>query len=1496
MNNLYVAFLVFRITMSKISAVSNNLFFMFPSIAGNNTILLSIFGSNMTISSSFGIVAMIISIIYHRIIIRRVLRQVSEFLAVTEESAENQGFDDDSDDPESDRGSVSGQRHHQDHQLREIARRLNPNDLDLAIRFIMGGLGNKETKIEIVGNILNMASQLNQENCSLLISSAIFYAFIANLPSMAYFSLRRAYTFKHDMLHRLTIWRGMGELIHFHKEASEEHVVGSYLKDLALRRTSIQHTMKSIWEKMMDERVDTKTMISLTDSFTKQKTEALILWNFVVRSYNENPNVLRQYGIFLEEIEADTDTSQQLFQEASMLETALQKRRLNEQEKQKQGPNSKVKRRSFSNPVAERPRSNSNLNSALKSRARVHPLDSPTPGHRWDQTFDDHFDELDGDADGLESIPDKVNDGIFDVGFDQGVDFDSSRKALFRRSIDSHKPRFATKLLFGGLLTFFVASVLATFIFINHSNNVVQVPQFTIESCRMVDVAVDTVRVFRFVQLSNQMEIVPADDDITQEKLANITSRVMTKAAQRIHLYAAKFNDDLIGLKSWTTPDVPLRYPIINANFTDPDASIFSEVKDTMIYQLKILGENIDIMSTRIRNMYNSIHPTEIFGPFSFNNEVTLTSMPSMTVWLNIYTLSDELLEHCESSIEDYTESVVKNSIISMIAVIVFSVLRIAMFAIVLLVLALILREKKRVLHLLSTRIPKEDISRVYRYIDERLKESSSLAEESSRFAKMSSAKRVDLFSTRNGFWIILTILLLIVFEITFIALSSVTHYMVITTQLDKTSVLHSAALVKQYSAEDDLFMMQYFFDDSHHTFSRTRERYDLSWENTQKLQIQLHKMQDQLASAIAVMKFGGQFLGGGTGSVVGFVKSQARDVRQLMTVGSCPEGSDNSVLDLVDEDQLPPIFTGECLPSTESLLSLLKQKVATSFERYQSLWNKTASTSSFGHLSPALKKDTHEHFLFTGMLLDSVDHMMMSYMNDHSQITVFVTIFEIMFGIGIVAVGILALLSFYLFTQLLKRNQVIRQLLHWIPISTLENVRPLREYVLHHSIQSTSTQRRSIDEDQKTLSILHAAADGIVLLTDQYTIMETNRSACKQLDMIPAELIGIKFLDFVSPSSHKVLESTMKYLFNKRKQIQAIDMEQQNERSIKKIGESDEFEEHHANSIKDDMMAVVREVDMVRTKDGSKFPARLSLNAGLLNGRMVMTIFIRDITQEHKQRELLEMEKKNSEQLLLNVLPEKIAMRLKNGEQNIADRFEDVTCLFSDMVNFTEMGGHLTPGELVEMLNALVIQFDEHTTAFGIEKIKTIGDAFFAVGGLDVGSRQTTENAVKSAATRSHPEQVCRLGIAMLMSVDDYNAHMRPEHIPPVVVRIGIHTGPIIAGVIGTIKYVFDVFGDTVNVASRMESTGVPGKIQVSRQTYQRVFDLFRFKERTINVKGKGEMTTYVLCPEENEIVVKRQVKEDKKDRGEDVVDDDALDLGHEHFNTRDESSEDLL
>lgn len=209
-----------------------------------------------------------------------------------------------------------------------------------------------------------------------------------------------------------------------------------------------------------------------------------------------------------------------------------------------------------------------------------------------------------------------------------------------------------------------------------------------------------------------------------------------------------------------------------------------------------------------------------------------------------------------------------------------------------------------------------------------------------------------------------------------------------------------------------------------------------------------------------------------------------------------------------------------------------------------------------------------------------------------------------------------------------------------------------------------------------------------------------------------------------------------------------------------------------------------------------------------------------------------LRLAQQKSDHLLLNILPAAIVEALKKGENTKAERFDSATVLFADIVNFTSLAGRISPLELVKFLNQIFSKFDELTEKHGLEKIKTNGDAYMVAGGLPV-------------PRPDHAEAIANIALDMQEAIADF----KTDRGEPFQIRIGINTGPVVAGVIGTKKFSYDLWGDTVNVASRMESQGLPGCIQVTNAVYQQLQNNYVFEERgPISVKGKGETIAYLL------------------------------------------------
>lgn len=221
---------------------------------------------------------------------------------------------------------------------------------------------------------------------------------------------------------------------------------------------------------------------------------------------------------------------------------------------------------------------------------------------------------------------------------------------------------------------------------------------------------------------------------------------------------------------------------------------------------------------------------------------------------------------------------------------------------------------------------------------------------------------------------------------------------------------------------------------------------------------------------------------------------------------------------------------------------------------------------------------------------------------------------------------------------------------------------------------------------------------------------------------------------------------------------------------------------------------------------------------------------------QSQKERTLQELaiEQARSEKLLLNVLPLSIANRLKDNDMRIANSHESVTVLFADIAGFTQLTSSISPTQLVELLSQLFSRFDQLVEKYGLEKIKTIGDGYMVVGGAPTD-------------VKDHAAVVTELALEMFSALSAFNQDTGNS----LQMRIGISTGAVVAGVIGTSKFAYDLWGDPVNMASRMEQTALTNSIQLSQATHALIENRFDFEMRKqVQVKGKGKVNTYMLKP----------------------------------------------
>ncbi|MDX1956989.1 MAG: adenylate/guanylate cyclase domain-containing protein [Leptospiraceae bacterium] len=229
----------------------------------------------------------------------------------------------------------------------------------------------------------------------------------------------------------------------------------------------------------------------------------------------------------------------------------------------------------------------------------------------------------------------------------------------------------------------------------------------------------------------------------------------------------------------------------------------------------------------------------------------------------------------------------------------------------------------------------------------------------------------------------------------------------------------------------------------------------------------------------------------------------------------------------------------------------------------------------------------------------------------------------------------------------------------------------------------------------------------------------------------------------------------------------------------------------------------------------------------------VLLLAFAYNVMNTYSKSELFAiLEHEKSERLLKNILPTQVIKKLRETNDTIAERYENCTVLFADIVGFTDLSRTMSALEIVSILNVLFSAFDDLVEKYGLEKIKTIGDSYMVVGGIP-------------EEDKLHAEKIASLALEMLEIAKSYSK----ERNVPLELRIGINSGEAVAGVIGKKKFIFDLWGNSVNLASRMESQGVPGQIQVTESTHDLLKDKFKFIERGIfNVKGIGGMKSYML------------------------------------------------
>ncbi|KAG2393526.1 hypothetical protein C9374_007057 [Naegleria lovaniensis] len=444
------------------------------------------------------------------------------------------------------------------------------------------------------------------------------------------------------------------------------------------------------------------------------------------------------------------------------------------------------------------------------------------------------------------------------------------------------------------------------------------------------------------------------------------------------------------------------------------------------------------------------------------------------------------------------------------------------------------------------------------------------------------------------------------------------------------------------------------------------------------------------------------------------------------------------------------------------------------------------------------------------------------------------VVIVASIFGI---VVASLCVIVFSIFSSIYwNQLHCLRMMINYVPVEVMMKNESLRNFIMYHSVdkktkkKSSRKQRAHVEDAFNDMKIIfNSSVEGTMMCKQNGEVEVFNNAGLRMFGLKLIDILGRPMYELFDPACRDSVKKKVERLFATHKH--------ESSHNLKEIEEDEVFTNQLVETI---------ELDCIR-KNQTKFPAKINIYVVKLDSKDACSIVatFKDITSEKKQTALLNEEKQKSDNLLKNILPTTVANRLKGGDSFIAEKFDDITCFFSDMVGFTKISSNLQASDLVLMLNAIVNGFDALTEKYDLEKIKTIGDAYFCVGGL--------HNSLSD-----HPERVLKFAIETFGVIHHYNSNKHIDIPDNINIRVGINTGPVVAGVIGSKKFAYDLWGDTINVASRMESTSLNGRIQVSRSTYARVFDLgYEFEEREVDVKGKGTVKTYLLNAKHHDHVV---------------------------------------
>jgi class 3 adenylate cyclase len=547
---------------------------------------------------------------------------------------------------------------------------------------------------------------------------------------------------------------------------------------------------------------------------------------------------------------------------------------------------------------------------------------------------------------------------------------------------------------------------------------------------------------------------------------------------------------------------------------------------------------------------------------------------------------------------------------------------------------------------------------------------------------------------------------------------------------------------------------------------------------------------------------------------------AQLREIHEAVKYGSEKYGTPGSVGTSQRQDDL--LFVPRCAATDDMKCMSLDTLMSLFLDKVRDFTSVADSSLSYGSVEYASIVDVESKHM--GNLLSVSKDFYVS--DSLPVIEATRSNMAYVFGFSFPAlIGLYLFLVHSMLSRVEKEVRRSRRMLSMVPVDVIASISAIEQFVRSHGKQDGTREALANavkDSQLKTRSVLAASVDAVIEFNCEGRIVSLNPSAEKMFICKAASAVGEDIAMFF-PSSELVPVS------GHAMAITGDSTEEVNpEQALR--GHMSLLLHRCRNSEDGSCEGVVWET-MVARSDSETFPAQVSLCVGRTQGEVYFAAFIRDLSVLKKQESLLRLEREKSEKLLSTILPKSIAARLKASEGHVVDVYDSVSVVFTDIVKFTETASRMTPQAVVGMLSDLFSEMDSLASKHGVEKIKTLGDGWLGCAGL-------------FGRYHDHSLACVEWGRDVLAFLRMYNA----EHGTNIMFRIGIATGPVTAGVIGTSRLQFDIFGDTVNLASRMESTSLPGRINLSREVYERIYDKVLCEERTVEVKGKGLMQTFLV------------------------------------------------